>query len=238
MKIVQKNRKGGYTYGSCSGYYPFRGEKSIWYESLLEKDFLILLEYNDMVLDITEQPLCFEYENHNGRIVTYTPDYLVTFKSYPYYNNHSVYPKSLLVEVKLREDIQKIFLEYRPRFKIAIKYAQENDYIFKLYDEKKIRGIELENILFLKRYSNAHFNPTEERRILEYLEDIGHTQINHLLESLYATKEKKGIALSQLYHLIYHKKIGIDIGQTLNHTSTIWKNIEETYEEGILNALR
>jgi len=237
MKISLKNRKAKYTYGSSSGYYPFRGEKSIWYESLLERDLLILLEYNDMVLDVDEQPVTIEYTNHNGRTVTYTPDFLVTFKPLPLYGTQSLYPKSLLIEVKPHKILKKKFQELRPKFKIATRYAQANDYIFKLYDDKRIRGIELENILFMKRYRKTQFDEIEGYRILEYLKAVGHTQIDHLLEALYATKTKQAIALSQLYQLIYHKKIGIDLGQEINNWSTIWLNVNETYEEGILNEL-
>lgn len=237
MRISHKNRKGGYTYGSSSGYYPFKGEKSVWYESLLERDLLILLEYNDMVLDVEEQPVTIEYSNHNGNTVTYTPDYLVIFKPLPLHSTQSIYPKSLLIEVKPYKELKKKFHEYRPRFKIATRYAQKNDYIFKLYDDRRIRGTELDNILLLKRYNKTLFDQTEEQRILDYLKSVGHTQIDHLLEALYATKTKQGIALSQLYQLIYHKKIGIDIGKRINNWSTIWVNINETYEEGILNEL-
>ncbi|MDD2653244.1 MAG: TnsA endonuclease N-terminal domain-containing protein [Sulfurimonas sp.] len=237
MKISLKNRTAAYTYGSSSGYYPFRGEKSIWHESLLERDLLILLEFNDMVLDVEEQPVTIEYENKNGKTVTYTPDFLVTFKSLPQYDSQSIYPKSLLIEVKPHEILKKKFHELRPKFKIATRYAQENDYIFKIYDDNKIRGIELENILLLKRYKKMSFDQREESRILEYLQAVGHTQIDHLIEALYATKTLQAIAISQLYHLIVHKKIAIDIGQEINAWSTIWLNIDETYEEGILNEL-
>lgn len=237
MKISLKNRKANYTYGSSSGYYPFRGEKSIWWESTLERDLLILLEYNDMVLDIEEQPVTFEYINKNGRVVTYTPDYLVTFKPLPLYGSQTPYPKPLLIEVKPNAVLKVKFPKLRQRFKIATRYAQENDYIFKIYDENKIRGIELENIVFLKRYKKMSFDKREEDRILNYLKAVGHTQIDHVLEALYATKTQQAIALSHLYYLIHHKKIGIDIGQPINDWSTIWLNINETYEEGILNEL-
>lgn len=237
MKISLKNRKANYTYGSSSGYYPFRGEKSIWYESTLERDLLILLEYNDMVLDIEEQPITIEYTNSNGNVVPYTPDFIITFKSLPLYGSQTPYPKPLLIEVKPNEILKKNFPILRERFKIAIRYAQENDYIFKIYDENKIRGVEFENISFLKRYKKMFFEQREEKRILDYLKAIGHTQIDHLLEVLYSTKTQQAIALSHLYHLIHHKKVGIDIVQPINEWSTIWLNVNETYEEGILNEL-
>ena len=59
------NRKIGYTYGSVSGHYPFRKEFSIAYESLLERDFLIMLEFNDSVSEVVGQPLSLIYKNKN-----------------------------------------------------------------------------------------------------------------------------------------------------------------------------
>ena len=70
------NRKIGYTYGSISGIYPFRKEKSIAYESPLERDFLILLEFNDSVSDVVEQPLTLQYKNQKGRTVPYTINFI------------------------------------------------------------------------------------------------------------------------------------------------------------------
>ena len=71
MKISMKKRKIGYTYGSVSGHFAFRKQKSIAFESTLERDLLTLLEFNDSVHDVIEQPLTIEYINHNGRSVTY-----------------------------------------------------------------------------------------------------------------------------------------------------------------------
>ena len=77
MKISMKNRKIGYVYGSVSGHFSFRKEKSIAFESTLERDLLYLLEFNDSVIDVEEQPFTIEYTNHNGKLVTYTPDFFV-----------------------------------------------------------------------------------------------------------------------------------------------------------------
>ena len=150
-----KNRKIGYTYGSVSGHFSFRKEKSIAFESTLERDLLTLLEFNDSVEDVIEQPLTIEYENHNGRTVTYTPDFLVYFKE-PDAALLRLQRKPLLIEVKPIDKLQKHFQELRPRFKVAVQYAHANDMIFKIYDEKRIRTQYLKNIIFLKRYKNSN----------------------------------------------------------------------------------
>ncbi len=76
MKFSHKNRKIGYTYGSLSGMFSFRGEKAIPFESSLERDLLKLLEFNESVIDVVEQPFTIEYINKNNRATTYTLDYL------------------------------------------------------------------------------------------------------------------------------------------------------------------
>lgn len=82
MKISMKKRKIEYTYGSVSGHFAFRKQKSIAFESTLERDLLTLLEFNDSVDDVIEQPITIEYLNHNDKLVSYTPDFLVYFKEF------------------------------------------------------------------------------------------------------------------------------------------------------------
>jgi hypothetical protein len=231
-----KNRKIGYTYGSVSGRYAFRKEKTVAFESTLERDLLTLLEFNDSVLDVVEQPVTLEYINHNGRLVPYTPDFLVYFKTSPAKGMLNPYPRPMLIEVKPSEKLQKHFNEFRPRFKVATKYAMENGYIFKIYDEKRIRGQELKNINFIARHKNLQYNPDEEERILNHLKAVGHTTIEHLLTHLYVTDVQRGIGLGQTWHLLASKKISCDIRLPLNQHTVIWLNNDESYEEGVLNA--
>lgn len=106
MKISTKNRKIGYTYGSVSGHFAFRKEKSIAFESTLERDLLTLLEFNDSVSDVVEQPVTIEYTNENGRDVTYTPDFLVFFNE-PDADLLRMQRKPLLIEVKPRDRLIK-----------------------------------------------------------------------------------------------------------------------------------
>ncbi|EMU38291.1 transposase protein A, partial [Acinetobacter baumannii ABNIH20] len=43
-------RKAQTVYGSISGNYAFRGEKTIWFESTLERDFILKQEFNNNVI--------------------------------------------------------------------------------------------------------------------------------------------------------------------------------------------
>lgn len=216
-----KNRKIGYTYGSVSGVCSFRKEKSIAFESTLERDLITLMGFNDSVSDIIEQPLTIEYTNANGRDTTYTPDFLVHFKQ-PETTIFNTKHKSLLIEVKPRNILRKNFQQLKPKFKIAMKYAQQNDMIFKIYDEGRIRGEYFRNISFLKRYQNLKYDESEEQRILEYLEMVGNTAIDHIIEYLYATSVQKGIALGHIWHLMANKKIVCLFDEPLNQSTVVW----------------
>lgn len=233
MKILMKNRKIGYTYGSVSGYFSFRKEKSIAFESLLEKDLLTLLEYNQKVLDVIGQPVTLMYPNHNNREVQYTPDFLVYFKTnfgdtnYELSNN-----KPLLIEVKPREKLRKEFHELRPRFKLAMKYAMENGFIFKLYDERKIRGIYFQNVSFIERYKTLQYDKYEEERILKHLDTLGQTSIDHVLAYLYASQTHQGIALGQIWNMMANHKIACDMNIPLTQKTVIWKNYDDGFDEG------
>ncbi|WP_373031440.1 TnsA endonuclease N-terminal domain-containing protein [Sulfurovum sp.] len=231
-----KNRKIGYTYGSVSGRYSFRKEKSIAFESTLERDLIALLEFNDSVIDVIEQPVTLEYVNQNGRKTTYTPDFLVYFKTSPAYGMSNHHPRPMLIEVKPHRILRKKLAELRPKFKIAMKYARENGYIFKIYDENRIRGQELKNINFISRHKNLGYDDEEERRIIEHLKAVGHTTVDHLLAHLYVTDEQRGIGLGQTWHLLANKKIACDIGMPLGQHTVIWLNVDESYEEGVWNG--
>jgi len=231
MKISMKNRKIGYTYGSVSGNFSFRQEKSIAFESLLEKDLLTLLEYNQKVLDVVEQPVTLEYTNNNGREASYTPDFLVYFKTKIGGGIFSPYDKPLLIEVKPHNILRKKFNELRPKFKIAMKYAIENGFIFKIYDERRIRGVYFQNISFIERYKSLQYDPHEEKQILNHLEKLGQTTIDHVLAYLYVSPTQRGIAIGQIWNMLANHKIACDMHIPLTQKTTIWNNCDDIFDE-------
>lgn len=231
MKISTKNRKIGYTYGSVSGNFSFRKEKSIAFESLLEKDLLTLLEYNQTVLDVIEQPVTLEYINDNGREASYTPDFLVYFKTGNRSRTFSSYDRPLLIEVKPHDVLLKKFNELRPKFKMAMKYAIENGFTFKIYDEKRIRGVYFRNISFVERYKTLQYDSHEEKHILSHLNKLGQTSIDQLLAYLYASKIQQGIAIGQIWNMLANHKIACDMHIPLTQNTTIWKNCDDGFDE-------
>ncbi len=216
--------------------YSFRGEKSISFESKLERDLLSLLEFDDSVIDVTEQPFTIEYENSNDRFVTYTPDFLVEFKSPVTTHSYDSYRKPLLIEVKPEKVLERKFNVLKPKFKTGIRFAKTNDMVFKIFSESKIRTPKLKNLKIISRYKRYCYSIDEEYRIIEHLNNVGHTRVDHLLCFLYITEEQRAIALGQIWQLVWKKQVSCDLSLPINLHTVIWLKIDETYEEGIFNA--
>jgi len=229
MRISMKNRKIGYTYGSVSGYFSFRKQKSIAFESTLERDLLTLLEFNDSVSDVVEQPVTIEYTNENGRDTTYTPDFLVHFNE-PATQTMSISRKPLLIEVKPKDRLTKDWEKLRKKFKVAVKYAQANDMIFKIYDESRIRTPYLKNILFLKKYKRLTYNKEETLTILSFVQNKGISIIEEILEYFYIKEEDKAIALGLIWHLVSTKQLLCQLDSPLSISTTVWINDNLTEE--------
>ena len=61
--------------GNAIGRFPsLKMQRMIAFESLLERDFIYLLDYDAAVTWFEEQPLTIEYQ-HEGKLRHYTPDF-------------------------------------------------------------------------------------------------------------------------------------------------------------------
>ena len=90
---------------SLTGLVPnTRTQAMTAFESSLERDFLMLLDFDPDVELFEEQPVKIGYHDDNGRRRTYTPDVLVRYRTDRPQARHT---KPLLYEVKYRDDLRQ-----------------------------------------------------------------------------------------------------------------------------------
>jgi len=131
-------------YRSVTGTFAsLKNNRNIFYESLLERDFFLTLEFDKTVESYEEQPLQIQYDRY-GKKTNYTPDCLV------HYNNGNI---PCIVEVKFSDEVKekKVFFKYK--FEQVEDYLANNDMDFKLFTEIDVDEIYLENIKFIYNYS-------------------------------------------------------------------------------------
>jgi hypothetical protein len=135
------------------GYSSRKNVEMDAFESLLEKDYLLLLDFDETVESFDVQPVRIPVL---GVPQGYVPDVLVKYRPDP---ETGEIRKALLAEVKRSDFLKKHAAKYAPKFAAATAYAQIMGWEFRPVDETEIRLSRLQNIKFLREYRNV--SPSE-----------------------------------------------------------------------------
>jgi len=197
---------------SVSGVFAFRAIDSIPFESTLERDFLYKTEFDQRVTKIIPQPTQIPFIGANGQSYIYTPDFLV------YYGEQ----KTVLVEVKPREEIQEKWAWLKHKFKFGVRYAKERNWSFRIYDESRIRDQMLANIKFLHPYKRMDAAQEITEAVLKILQMLGSASIQDLLTQINKISSDSLSNEVQLWHLLSTKLLACDMDQPLTEHSVVW----------------
>ncbi len=204
---------------SITGIVPVsEKEAGVWFESGLERDFILLTRYNPDVEKIEEQPLRINYDDES-KAKFYTPDFMVTFKS-------ETNKKNWLCEIKYESELRDNFQKFKPRFKAAKTFCETQGWEFKIFTEKHIRTPLLDNINFLSRYNYNDLDPNCYKYIVNTLTDLGTSSPAELMLTLEnADYNLKGRCLYALWYAIKLEDIGCNlVTQELSMDAQIWIN--------------
>jgi hypothetical protein len=199
-------------YRSVTGRIPTKkNADSTAFESKLERDFLMLLEFDPAVRTIAEQPVRIHFPGG-----TYTPDVYATF-------HERARRIPIYFEVKYRSELFKLWKELHPGFRAAARYAMKTQCRFKIVTELEIRTVRLDNIKKLWRFRSVEISPQERACVVGALKALGTSTISMLLDNL--THDVAGRESFQVVigHLIATGIIGTDLdGSRLTNSSAIW----------------
>lgn len=186
------------------------------FESSLERDFFVLLEFNPDVQRWDPQPVRLPVEKTG---TDYVPDVLVSF--YPGTNGGD--PRRILYEVKYREELRLRWNDYKPRFQAARRYAKEFGWEFKIITEREIRdGGLLWNAKFLLPY--VYDEPDDIGTVLleAGLRRLGPTTPTALLQASSSDRWEQARLLTTLWNLVACRYVHTDLTCPLNMNSEIW----------------
>ena len=184
--------------------------RMVAFESLIEQDYLYVLDYEAAVTAFEEQPITIEYI-WEGAQRKYTPDFLVR-------RNES----RELVECKPAPLVSKE--DNQRKFAAAIDWCKTKGWLFSIVTDQDLRrGPRLANIKLLTQY--ARLGITSET--VHWAEGclVGANNPLTLQEGgriLYPHVPAQGISI--LLHLAFHHRIGISLDdQPIGGSSLIWK---------------
>ena len=213
-RIVPKN------YRNLTGLvYNSRTQSLSMFESTLERDYLLLLDFDPAVEYYEEQPVTIQYSDNAGRHRRYTPDVLVCYHSACVVSSIAT---PLLGEIKYREDLRQHWAKYKPKFKAARCYAKRRGWRFRLITEREIRTPYLNTIKFLRQYRDIPIDEKQLAQLLEVMARQQETDPARLLASITQDRWRQAELLPGLWKLVGLRQIGADLGQPLTMGSRLW----------------
>lgn len=188
------------------------------FESTLERDCLIVLDFDRDVHRYEEQPVTINYDL-NGEHRRYTPDVLIHY--------HTDLPDTVdripeLCEIKYRDDLRDHWQKYKARFKAARRYAKAQGWRFRIITEREIRTPYLENARFLRPYRDNEADNPHCTLLLERLHALRETDPQTLIASFYRDRWNQAQVIPALWHLVATGYISTDLTLPLNMHSRLW----------------
>lgn len=183
--------------------------KIIHAESLLERDYVRLCNFDPTVIKIYYQPVGIQF-HYDGRKRRYFPDYLIITRDNRY----------CLVEVKLKEFVGSNL--NRAKFYAATKFCEEKGWTFIVVTEDQIRlGFLQKNLRLLHEVKRHNITPVIAEYIKAMLDHFGPQTVSDLRKACDIVDAS--LFMLNLHKLIYANEVATDlIHQPLNDKSLIW----------------
>ena len=201
-----------------TGAYASKKNKSMdGFESLLEKDYYMLLDFDSTVESFDVQPVKIKVP---GGAKKYVPDVLVKFHPDPVTGEIR---RNELAEVKTTADLTRNAEKYAPKFASAQQYAKDHGWDFRIVTEKEIRGPRLSNLKFLRAYRNVQVTNDQKSTVLDFVRTAdGSTSSTKILESLAPTDDDKLRWLPVLWSMVLTGDLVADLDTLFTHDVPLW----------------
>lgn len=206
-------RKVPLNYRNITGYvHSNKSNAYTHFESSLERDALLICEFDPAVKAFSTQPRRFNF-TLNGKSRHYTPDILIE-----YHDGRKVY-----VEIKYRDNLKKDWLELKPKFKAAIhELKNEPNTRFKILTEIEIRTVFLKNITFLLPYKSRAFEEYQLETIRKILLRGQPMTILELLSLCSTSEMEQAEFLNTLWYAVSHRIVQTDLASPLSMENLVW----------------
>lgn len=186
------------------------------FESLLEKEYMLLLDFDEHVERFEVQPVTIPVP---GIPKGYTPDVLVYFRSDP---NSGEIRRPLLTEIKHTDDLKRNAEKYAPKFAAAEEFALQNNWEFRVTTQNEIRSSRLENIKFLREYRNIEPCTDDIAKLIDLVKNLGGTTTPAtLLERLVSNDDDQLHWLPVIWHSILIRELIVDLDKPLDHETIL-----------------
>lgn len=186
------------------------------FESLLEKEYMLLLEFDEHVLRFEPQPVTIAVP---GIPKGYIPDVLVHYHPDPISGE---IPKPSLIEVKHTDDLQRNAQKYAPKFSAAEEHAFERGWEFRIVTQVDIRTPRLANLKFLREYRNIEPASRDSSQLIQLVrknDDI--LSVGDLLGRLASTDDDRLHWLPIIWYTVVTRRLLFDWDRPIDNDTVL-----------------
>lgn len=214
---VRKIKK---SYISCTGYFAsHKNDRQIAFESTLERDVFMILEFDQSVVSYEDQPFTMKYEL-DGRPTKYTPDILATFQD----GTKKVFEVKYQDAITSDNELQK---------KLAtVKEAIEDQYAleFETFTDHDIDQVYLENCKFLYKFAFIQADEKALHQIVDVVQSSpSELSVKEVLANLSTDKNEQLRLLPFIWLTVFQNTSRVNMYEKLTMASRFFKS-EQTWE--------
>lgn len=218
----QPVRKIGKSSSSIRGYFPSKKlDRSVQYESSLERDFIYLLEFDRSIIEYVEQPVTINYLQED-KAFTYTPDFYIRYDD----NSPKRVPK--LIEIKYAIDLIKYKDKLADKFEAGRLYAEKHNMEYEVVTEEFIRTPFLDNIKLLLPFRNIPTDKDIQNQLIRSLQNRPDQSIQELLDDHNAVSN-----YHQLWQMLATGVLSTNMKENIRNTSRLKVSNTIDYDDNI-----
>lgn len=207
--------------GNIIGHFPsLKLRRMVAFESLIERDFICLLDYELAVEHFAEQPLVIRYQ-HAGRQRQYTPDFHVICGG-----------RNLLFECKPTRFLDDT--KNQLKFEVARLWCQEQRWKFGIVTDEHLASTwRIKNIKLLTQFARYSIGPEIKGRVFAFLSSVpGPVRISDVMQEVNQGDPQSVII--PVLHMAFHHEVYIPLNDAKITVDSLVAMSNFSGERGIL----
>lgn len=192
-------------YRSNTGFVPYGiGKKPIEFESTLERDFVEQALFDPLIGSIHQQPLRISYTDEVGQTRTYTPDFLVKYRS-------DGKARTGVIEIKLEADLEKDKMRLERSFEPMRDKCTEKGWDFFVLTERTIRSQYQKNVQAILPFRHRRSAQRDVNSVHGCVNRKGPITIGKVLEQCAEDAAHRAEIQAVIWSLISRNLIWVDM---------------------------
>jgi hypothetical protein len=190
MSVRKVSNRGG----NIIGHFPsLKLHRMVAFESLLERDFIYLLDFESDVGWFAEQPLAIPYQ-YEGKALSYTPDFHVIRGG-----------QNFLIECKPQRFIDKD--DNQRKFAAAQAWCAAHGWVFQVVSDEQLRhGHRVRNVKLLTQFARYNIELEVKYHIRTFLADTADpVRVSDVM--VHVSPERPQTIIIPILHMVFHHEL-------------------------------